>query len=238
MRAGARDPVAGADPVSLREALLSGRDIPEDAFGSSGSRTDIVHYIAALGLGVDEVGAEAFADAITVTGLLPQLSAQQWRDAMIEADASRTYAEAFAPLTRFDPAEELENADIERLRQAREAAIGLAGFGGMLVMHALLVRDTPSLATLRAAIDGLGMGPALIGLAHQVMRPRGIAFAIVACLLPTYLALCNSLSELVALGPPLLHAAGDDEHNPERYMATWLSSIRELSERDNPELGD
>jgi len=36
-------------------------------------------------------------------------------------------------------------------------------------------------------------------------------------------------AELVAAGPPLFHRAGDDEHDPEGYMASWLSSIRELS---------
>jgi hypothetical protein len=224
------DPSAGFNPAAIREALLSGRDI-EDTFASSGSRTDVVHYIAALGLGLEEVGADAFADAIAASGLFPQLSAQQWRDAMIEADTSGASAEAFAELTRFDPAEWLENADIEQLRRARGVTIGLAGFGGLLVMHALLMPDTPGLAALRARINELGMGPALIDLARQVLRPRGIAFAIAACLQPMYLALYNSLSELVAAGQPLLHEAGDGEHDPERYMATWLSSIRELSKR-------
>jgi hypothetical protein len=130
---------AGFDPAAVREALLGGRDIPKGAFASSGSRTDVVHYIAALGLGVEEVGAEAFADAVVATGLFPQLSAQQWRDVMIEADTSGAYAEAFAALTCFDAAEALENADIERLRRAREVATHLAGFGGLLVMHALLM---------------------------------------------------------------------------------------------------
>ena len=125
----------------------------------------------------------------------------------------------------------MENAGIQRLRRAREVAIGLAGFGGMLMMHALLMPDTPGLAALRAGINELGMGPALIGLFQQMMRPRGVAFAIAACLQPTYLTLYNWLSELVAEGPPLLHEAGDGEHDPERYKATWLSSIRELSER-------
>jgi hypothetical protein len=227
------DPAAGFDPMSVREALLSGEDIPKDAFASKGSRTDLAHYIAALGLGFEEVGAEAFADAIAASGLFRQLSPQQWRDAMIEADASGTYAEAFAALTRFDRAKELENAGIERLRRAREVATGLAGFGGLFVMHALLMPDTPGLAALRAGINGLGMGPALIDLAKQVMRPRGIAFAIAAGLQPMYSELYNSLSDLVAAGPPLLHEAGNGEHDPERYMATWLSSIRKLNERAN-----
>jgi len=26
---------------------------------------------------------------------------------------------------------------------------------------------------------------------------------------------------------------GDEEHDPERYMATWLSSIREISSHDH-----
>jgi hypothetical protein len=221
----------GFDPEAMREALLSSRDIPKGALPSSAARTDLVHFIAALGMGVEEVGAEAFADAIVASGLFPHVSAQQCRDAMIEAEVCGTCAEAFAELTRFDCAEALENADIERLRRAREVAIGLAGFGGMLMMHALLTPDTPGLAALRGRINELGMGPALIGLAKQVMRPSGIAFAIAACLHPMYLALYNSLSDLVAAGPPLLHEAGDDEHDPERYMATWLSSIRKLSER-------
>lgn len=108
-----------------------------------------MHLIAALGLGVEEVGAEAFADAITATGLFPQLSAQEWRDAVIEAYASGAYADEFAALTRFDPVEALENAGIERLRQAREVATGLAGIGAMLLMYALLMPDTPGLAALR-----------------------------------------------------------------------------------------
>ncbi len=127
-------------------------------------RTDLVHFIATLGLGVEEVGAEAFADAIVASGLFPQLSAQQCRDAMIEAATCDTCAGVFAELMRLDSAEALENAGIERLRQAREVAIGLAGFGALLMMHALLMPDTPGLAALRARInDALCQGQFLAG---------------------------------------------------------------------------
>jgi hypothetical protein len=183
-----------------------------------------------MGLGV-EVGAEAFADAITATCLFPQLSAEEWRDAMIEAYTSGMYAEGFATLARFDPVEALENADIDQLRQAREVATGLAGFGALLLMHALLMPDTPGLAAVRARIDELGMAPTLMNLALQVMQPQRAAFAIAICLDSTYAALYKSLSELVAAAPPLLHQAGDDGRDPERYMATWLSSIREISKQ-------
>jgi hypothetical protein len=103
---------------------------------------------------------------------------------------------------RFDPAETLENAGIERLRQAREVAAGPAGFGSLLLLHALLMPDTPGLAALRTRIRQLGMGQLLMGLARQVRQPRGIANAIAACLNPTYAELYRSLSELATSGPP------------------------------------
>ena len=218
----------GFDPSAVREALLKGHDAHQ---APGGTRTDLVHLLAAMGQGVEEVGAEAFADEMAASGLFPQVSAQQLRDGMIEAETCDSCAEAFAALTRLDPVKALENAGIERLRQAREVATGLAGFGGMLVMHALLMPDTPGLAALRTRINELGMGPLLMNLARQVMEPRGVASAIATCLDPWFSAQYKSLSELVDAGPPLQHLAGDDEHDPEGFFATWLSSIRELSER-------
>lgn len=218
----------GFDPSAVREALLKGHDAHQ---APGETRTDLVHLLAAMGQGVEEVGAEAFADGMAASGLFPQVSAQQLRDGMIEAETCDSCAEAFAALTRLDPVKALENAGIERLRQAREVATGLAGFGGMLVMHALLMPDTPGLAALRTRINELGMGPLLMNLARQVMEPRGVASAIATCLDPWFSAQYKSLSELVDAGPPLQHLAGDDEHDPEGFYATWLSSIRELSER-------
>jgi len=220
--------MAEFDPSVMREALLSGRDIPSPP---SGPRADLVHLVAALGLGIEEVGAEAFADAIKATGLFPQLSAQEWRDVVIQAYASGVHTEEFAALARFDPVKALKNANISRLRQAREVAVGLAGFGAILLMHAMLMPDTLGLRALRARINELGMVPPLMNLARQVMQPQRIAFAIAICLDPWYVALYESLSEFVRAGPPLLHQAGDDGHDPERYMATWLSAIREISDQ-------
>jgi len=50
---------------------------------------------------------------------------------------------------------------------------------------------------------------------------------VATCLDSAYLDLYNSLCEFVADGSPLLHRAGDDEHDPGRYMQDWLSSLRE-----------
>ena len=148
---------------------------------------------------------------------------------MIDAFASGAYSEEFASLARFDPAHAVENAGIEQLRNAREVATGLAGFGAMLLMHGLLMPDTPGLAALRAGIDQLGVAPVLVNLAQQAMHPRRVASAIATCLNPAYSTLYQSLSKLAAAGPPLLHQAGDDKHDPERFKQTWLASIRALS---------
>jgi hypothetical protein len=71
-----------------------------------------------------------------------------------------------------------------------------------------------------------------MSLTRLVMQPQRAAFTIVICLDPAYVTLYGSLSELVAAGPPLLHPTEDDEHDPERYMANWLSSLREVSEHE------
>jgi hypothetical protein len=156
---------------------------------------------------------------------------------MIGAFASGAFAKEFAALGRLDPASAVENAGIERLREAREVAVDLAGFGAMLLMHGLLMPDTPGLSALRARVGELGAGPVLINLARQVMHSPGVASAVASCLDPAYSALYQSLSELVAAGPPLLHQAGDDEHDPEGFMETWLSSIHAVGSRSRPKAG-
>ena len=71
--------------------------------------------------------------------------------------ASGAYAQDFAALlVSTRPA--VESASIERLREAREVAIGLAGFGALLLMHGLLMPDTPGLAVLRARVSDSGQG--------------------------------------------------------------------------------
>jgi hypothetical protein len=83
----------------------------------------------------------------------------------------------------------------------------------------------------------MGAGPVLINLARQVTHPPGVAFAVASCLDPMYSALYQSLSDLVAAGPPLLHQAGDDEHDPEGFMQTWISSLNALGSRSTPTTG-
>jgi hypothetical protein len=136
----------GVDPSAVREALLEVHDID---LGSGGGPADLVHLVAAMGMGIEEVGPEAFAEAIAATGYFPQMSAQEWRDTMTEVFASGAVAEELAAPGKLDPASAVENASIERLREARKVALGLAGFGATLLMHGLLMPDTPGLSAPR-----------------------------------------------------------------------------------------
>lgn len=97
----------GFDPSAMREALLGGHDFD---LASSGAPADLVHLVAAMGLGVEEVGADAFADAIAATGSFPQMSVEEWRDTLAKAFASGAHAEQFAALARIDPASAVEDA--------------------------------------------------------------------------------------------------------------------------------
>ncbi|MFI1415704.1 hypothetical protein ACH4Y0_38170 [Streptomyces sp. NPDC020707] len=51
-----------ANPAQVRAALEAGEDVPVEAEGPD-SRS-MVHIVAAIGLGVEEVGADAFAEAL------------------------------------------------------------------------------------------------------------------------------------------------------------------------------
>jgi hypothetical protein len=38
-------------------------------------------------------------------------------------------------------------------------------------------------------------------------------------------------------GPPVLHQARDDKHDPEGFIETWLSSVHALGSRGGPTAG-
>ena len=76
----------------------------------------------------------------------------------------------------------------------------------------------------RDGTDADDSGPAGDATARRRVRNCDLPGSVV-------LAQYKSLSELVDAGPPLLHLAGGDEHDPEGFFAAWLSSIREVSER-------
>lgn len=226
------DAPGSMDPGTVREAILRGEDIPEDAFRSDMKSVHAVRLLAALGLGAEEIGAELFADTITASGMMPGLSGGRLRAVTEDTFACDSCMEQIAQLSRFDEAEALERAGIEQLRRAREIWAGLAGCGAHLMMHALLMPDTPGDRTLRAKIDELAAGPLLMAMARQwtAPSPGPGALTLASCLQPYYETLHQILMDVFAEGPPLMHLDGSGEHDPGAFMDAWLEAIPDIGE--------
>jgi hypothetical protein len=173
------------DPEAMREVLLTGTDT-DDAFVALGSLKDVaVQLVAAMAFGVEETSPEPIIGLAEAAGLLPPDAAAQWRQQIEAAQLAGTFdPDQYAEISSFDNVHQLETAGIERLRRARQVAVGLSGFGALLLMHGLLMPDTPALTALRARIEDVGMAPALINLARQVNDAGGIAIALAASLSP------------------------------------------------------
>lgn len=225
---------AGFDANAVRTALQQGDELPDTAFGTRPGAA-VVHLATVLGMGYDEVGGQALADAYAASGLLPHVTQEEWREALLDAELSGQFDAFFARLGRFDPVAAVQSASVEQLRRAREVTLGLAGFGSFYLMHALLMPDTPGLARLRALLDATGMAPLVVDLARMMMRPHRAAMSLGTFIDPWYQSMYDSLSAAVAAGPPLLHQSGQQAHDPDRYMTEWLAAIRSLSDRAEPE---
>jgi hypothetical protein len=104
--------------------------------------------VAAIGLGAQEVGADALAEAPVDWGRLQQ---------------------------RTDLLGPVQRASDEQLLRARTVLGGLRVFYGLYAMHALFMPDTPVLAALRTRIDEWGMFPVLDHVISLNPSPRHFA---------------------------------------------------------------
>lgn len=176
----------GLDAAAVREALLTGQDLPDDGRSNSGPqfRAALIHLIAAVGMGLEEVGADAFSEAVAGIGLYPWLSTDGWERELADLERSGHTYKTAVPLTSYDPLALAQRASAEQLRQARTVTNGLSAFGAMYLMHALLMPDTPGLAALRARIDELGITQMLMGMASGRRTTRGFVSNVIGCLHP------------------------------------------------------
>jgi len=215
------------DPEAMREALLTGTETPDGLAGPNSLKDVAVQLVAAMAFGVEETGPEPIIALTEAAGLIAPDAAAQWRSQIEAAQLAGAFdPDHYAEISSFDIVNQLETAGIERLRRARQVAIGLAGFGALLLMRGLLMPDTPALAAVRARIEELGMATALLNLARQVHDAGGIAVTLASCLSPLYDRLFETLLEQVAIGPAIFHCAQDD--GPEAFMAEWMASIEAL----------
>lgn len=211
-------------PEQVRAVLESGEDLPRESLRDASG--GLIHLTAAIGLGGQEVGSGAFAEAFAATGLLG-LSAQDWEQMLAAAERGEGPPVDWNLLDRnFDPRGRAERANYDELVRARTVLIGLRPFYAMYFLHALLMPNTPALAAVRARIDERGVGPLLIGLVSVDPSPTEFAAQLVSCLDEMWHELYQALTNQVLDDPDLFCLPGSDTRAT-GFMETWTRTLQE-----------
>ncbi len=215
-------------PAALREALLTGRDLPDGAFKTGRElKWVLIQVIAWMGMGSAQVGDDLLAESSADLGL----------DSDVSSDSSADWVRLLDYVEELSGGEELSEgpvdllemlsmANAEVLQQARTVAFDLAMFGAMNLMYAFLAPDTPGLAALRGTIDRLGVGPMLMRMPFATTE--SFAFTVVSCLRPDISALHKILDNEARTGPRLLPLT---VQGTREYMATWHNAIKDAAQR-------
>ncbi|MEU0187069.1 hypothetical protein ABZ312_38845 [Streptomyces sp. NPDC006207] len=219
----------GVDVAAVRASLLGAGDVPPEAL-ERGEGRGLAHLIAVLGMGYREVGADALALAMASTGAFPQMSAETWAEVLTDLELTGALNDPLAEAARTDPLATARNVTADDLRAARAVYYFLAAVGWFLLMHALLMPDTPAQAALRATVEQMGMTSTLMGFATGHRNPRTVADHLVACLQPDLVRMHDVLLEQVVSGPSLMdRSGGQAPHDPDRFMKDWIATITALT---------
>ncbi|MEV8346422.1 hypothetical protein ACFRKD_08455 [Streptomyces niveus] len=213
-----------ANPTLVRAALEAGEDVPVETEGPD-SR-NMVHVVAAIGLGVEEVGADALAEAFAAFGMFG-LTAEDWAQMLGAAERGEgppvdwglleQHANVVGPVKR---------ASDEELVRARTVLLGLRGFYGLYVMHGLLMPDTPAQAALRQRIDAWGMFPFLDHLIALSPSPGQFVEALAVCLEPLFDGLYEVLMEQLSADSNIFSIPGD-ERGAVGFGEKWMRTLDE-----------
>jgi hypothetical protein len=220
-----------AHPGLVRAALEADEDLP-DGPDSKG----VIHLVAAIGLGAEEVGSDALAEAMGSFGMFG-LSVEDWAQ-MLEAsergEAPPMDWEMFQQ--RADVLSQVQCASDEQLLRARTVSIGLRSFYGLYVLHGLFMPDTPALAALRQRIDDWGVFPVLDQMISLSPSPRQFAESLTGCLEPFLDRLYEALMEQLAADPGIFRIPGDDS-GPVGFGETWIRTLREKTKATGGQFG-
>ncbi|TMU96471.1 hypothetical protein [Streptomyces sp. DASNCL29] len=145
-----------ANPALVRAALEADEDVPNGP-----DFKGVVHLIVAIGLGAQEVGGDALAEAFAAFDLFG-LTAEDWAQMLGAVERGESLPVDWGLLQqRADVLGPVQQASDEQLLRARTVLLGLRMYYGLYAMHALFMPSTPALAALRAKIDEWGMFPIL-----------------------------------------------------------------------------
>ncbi|WP_063915294.1 MULTISPECIES: hypothetical protein [unclassified Streptomyces] len=216
-----------ANPALVRAALEAGEDVPVEAERpDSGS---MVHVVAAIGLGVEEVGADALAEAFAAFGMYG-LTVEDWAQMLGAAERGEVPPVDWGLLEQHaDVVGPVKRASDEELVRARTVLLGLRWFYGLYVMHGLLMPDTPAQAALRQRIDEWGMFPFLDHLITISPSPGQFAESLAVCLEPPFDNLYEALMEQLAEDSDIFSIPGD-ETGAVGFGEKWVRAMAELKE--------
>ncbi|WP_326756868.1 hypothetical protein OH738_40170 [Streptomyces hirsutus] len=214
-----------ANPALVRAALEAGEDVPVEAEGPD-SRS-MMHLVAAIGLGAQEVGADALAQAFAASGMYG-LTVEDWAQMLGAAERGEGPPVDWGLLERHaDVVGPAKRASDEELVRARTVLTGLRCFYSLYVLHGLLLPDTPALAALRQRIDEWGMFAVLDYFIVISPSPRQFAESLAVCLEPLFDNLYEALMEQLAKNPDIFSIPGD-ETGPVGFGETWMRAVRQL----------
>ncbi|MEU3795857.1 hypothetical protein AB0F07_39775 [Streptomyces fructofermentans] len=216
-----------ANPAQVRAALEAGEDVPVEAEGLD-SRS-MVHVVAAIGLGVEEVGADALAEAFAAFGMFG-LDVEDWAQMLGAAERGEGPPVDWGLLKRHaDAVSVVKRARDEELVRARTVLLGLRWFYGLYVTHGLLMPDTPAQAALRQRIDEWGMFPFLDHVIAVSPSPGQFAEGLAVCMEPLFGSLYEALMEQLAEDPDIFRVPGD-ETGAVGFGEQWMRAMAELKE--------
>ncbi|MGV9341256.1 hypothetical protein [Streptomyces sp. NPDC003688] len=216
---------AAANPALVRAALEADEDVPEEA---GAGFTQVVHLVAAIGAGAEEVGADALAEAFAAWGMFG-LTVEDWEQMLGAAERGEGPPVDWGPLQRHaDVLGPVRRASDEELVRARTVLLSLRGFYGLYVLHGLLMPDTPAQAALRQRIDEWGMFPVLDHVIALSPSPVQFAEGVAACMEPFFGNLYEALMEQLVQKPDIFRIPGDDA-GAAGFGERWLRTLRELT---------
>ncbi|MGV9252813.1 hypothetical protein [Streptomyces sp. NPDC003697] len=213
-----------AHPALMRAALEAGEDVPAEAQGPD-SRS-MVHLVAAIGFGAQEVGADALAESLAALGMFG-MTVEDWARALGAAERGEGPPVDWGLLQQnADMVARVQRASDEELVRAREVLVGLRCFYGLYLLHGLLLPDTPAQAALRQRIDEWGMFPFLDHVIAINPSPRQFAESLALFLEPFFDNLYEVLMEQLTADPDIFRLPGDDT-GPAAFMEAWTHTLHE-----------
>ncbi|MET8182373.1 hypothetical protein [Streptomyces sp. NPDC005336] len=199
-------------------------------------RSPADHQVAAIGLGVQEVGADALAEAFAASGMYG-LTVEDWAQMLGAAERGEGPPVDWGLLEQHaDVVGPVKRASDGELVRERTVLAGLRWFYALYVLHGLLLPDTPALAALRQRIDEWGMFAVLDHFIVISPSPRQFAESLAVCLEPLFDDLYEALMEQLGGNSDIFSIPGD-ERGAVGFGEAWMRTLDEQTETGGASAG-